>query len=656
MSRAQKSPRVAIGFLTGWAFCIALPGVAQSADDPMVAWQKQYDEAIYPILEEACSECHWGADAQGFDLEKYVESDRLKKGAVVWEEVAKRVRLNEMPPEGSPQLNDQQKALVHRWFDSRPQQDECSQLANEETQSWYRGVVMSRRLTRTEYLNAIDELVGFPVDENLEIPSDGSGGEGFDTAGDALFTSPLHIEQYLAVANQVIGDAMKHGGESSLAVRLLGTVDEDGPESNASSRSALRRFARRAWRRPIESVELDRLMSLVKHAKASGRNMPEATAEAFKAILVSPNFLFVVETESEAGGVQPLTPHQLATRLALFIWSSVPDEALLDAADANKLQTDDQILAQLRRMLADERSRALGENFGLQWLGLSQFEGEAKPDAKMFPSFDAKLAADMREEAIRTVWNVFRDDRPLMELIDADSIHANETLASYYGLDVAEETWANADPEYGDVWQRLPLSDRRRGGVITLAAVLTRSSYGHRTSPVLRGRWVLEEVLGGRVPPPPPGVPALEEAEANHATTLREQLELHRKDPQCAACHNRMDPIGFGLENFDAIGRWRVEQDGLAIDSSGKLPSGETFSGPEELKQLLLKRSGEFKKHFVKKLFGFALGRSLNKFDRCVVDDSLKALDQNDQRAVVVLETIVTSYPFRHRYFKPAQN
>ncbi|MEP1644567.1 DUF1588 domain-containing protein, partial [Rhodopirellula bahusiensis] len=178
--------------------------------------------------------------------------------------------------------------------------------------------------------------------------------------------------------------------------------------------------------------------------------------------------------------------------------------------------------------------------------------------------------------------------------------------------------------------------------------------YGHRTSPVLRGRWVLEEVLGGRVPPPPPGVPALEEAEADHAATLREQLEIHRKDPQCAACHNRMDPIGFGLENFDAIGRWRTEQDGQSIDSSGKLPSGETFSGPEELKQLLLRRSGEFKKHFVKKLYGFALGRSLNKFDKCVVDESLEALDANDQRATVILETIVTSYPFRNRYFKPA--
>jgi mono/diheme cytochrome c family protein len=630
-----------------FAVCVAAPMWSVADDDPFAAWRKEYETAIYPILDQACSECHRGADAEGFDLEQFGASEKLQKNATVWEEVAKRVRLNEMPPEGSPQLNDEQKALVHRWFDSRPDDNECERLANEETQAWYRGVVMSRRLTRTEYLNAIRDLVGMPVDESLQVPSDGSGGEGFDTAGDALFTSALHIEQYLAVSNQVITDALNSGGQSSLAGGLLTDIT-----SEADAREAINQFARRAWRRPVDGSEVDRLMTLMNASQQSGMPIREATADAFKAILVSPNFLFVVETESEAGGVQPLTPHQMATRLALFLWSSIPDETLMLAADANELATDEQIISQMHRMLADDRSRALGENFGLQWLGLSQFEGESKPDTTLFPDFDERLAADMREEAVRTVWNVFKDDRPLMELIDADSIHANSTLASYYGLDASEQGLTQTDDL--ETWKRIPLSDRRRGGVITLAAVLTRSSYGHRTSPVLRGRWVLEEVLGGRVPPPPPGVPALEEAEADHAATLREQLEIHRKDPQCAACHNRMDPIGFGLENFDAIGRWRTEQDGQSIDSSGKLPSGETFSGPEELKQLLLGRSGEFKKHFVKKLYGFALGRSLNKFDKCVVDESLEALDANDQRATVILETIVTSYPFRNRYFKPA--
>ncbi|WDQ14713.1 DUF1588 domain-containing protein [Rhodopirellula sp. P2] len=626
---------------------ISVPTLSFSDDDPFAKWRKNYQEAIYPILDQACSECHRGADSEGFDLDQFGKAADLQKNATVWEEVAKRVRLNEMPPEGSPQLNDEQKAAVHRWFDSRPEDNECAKLANEETQAWYRGVVMSRRLTRTEYLNAIRDLVGMPVDDSLQVPSDGSGGEGFDTAGDSLFTSALHIEQYLAVSNQVIRDAMQSGGDASLASSLLNNISSEG-----DAREAVQQFARRAWRRPVEASEVDRLAALMKNSQESGMSVRDATADAFKAILVSPNFLFVVETESEAGGVQPLTPHQLATRLALFLWSSVPDETLMNAADADELATDEQIIAQMHRMLADERSRALGENFGLQWLGLSQFEGESKPDVNLFPNFDQRLAADMREEAVRTVWNVFRDDRPLMELIDADSIHANATLASYYGLDASEQGLTESDDS--EMWKRIPLTDRRRGGVITLAAVLTRSSYGHRTSPVLRGRWVLEEVLGGRVPPPPPGVPALEEAEADHAATLREQLEIHRKNPQCAACHNRMDPIGFGLENFDAIGRWRTEQDGQAIDSSGKLPSGETFSGPEELKQLLLRRSGEFKKHFVKKLFGFALGRSLNKFDSCVVDESIEALDANDQRATVVLETIVTSYPFRNRFFKPA--
>jgi hypothetical protein len=629
-------------------------------------WQREYQSAIVPILNQFCTECHRGEDAHGFDLDRFQEPDSLQSESTVWDEVGKRIRLNEMPPEGSPGLNDSQKAAFHRWLDSRPGRDLCATLATDETKSWYRGYVMSRRLTRTEYLNCVNDLVAVPIDPSLEVPSDGAGGEGFDTSGDSLFTSAVHVEQYLAVADSVINqsiaqamqvvslDANSSPGESrsdqGLATMLLqeamaksGTIESDA-ELRKIAADAVQRFARQAWRRPISDSEVERLLTLFDLSQQRQAPFGESVGDALKAIIVSPHFLFVVETEAPDGGVQRLTPHQLATRMALLIWSSLPDKELLQAADENRLDTKEQIIAQARRMLADPKARALGENFGLQWLGLTHFLHSTSPDKDLYPNYDNRLAEDLREEAVRSVWSVFRDGRSLLELIDSDHVQINGTLASHYGIELA----ADAD------WQEVPVPNGQRGGVITLGAVLTTASYPRRTSPVLRGRWVLEEVLGGRVPPPPPNVPALDESEASHASTLRERLELHRKNPECAACHHRMDPLGFGLENFDAIGRWRDRDGETPIDSTGKLPSGETFNGPEELKQVLLQRAGEFKRHFVKKMLGFALGRELNEFDDCVINDTMKALDANDQRASVIIETIVTSYPFQHRYFKAA--
>ncbi len=566
------------------------------------------------------------------------------------------MRLKEMPPEGSPQLNDQQKSAIHRWLDSSPQQDLCETLATDETQAWYRGYVMSRRLTRTEYYNAIRDLVGIPVAAEFDIPSDGSGGEGFDTAGDSLFTSAIHVQRYLSVASWLIDEAVPEtapGGDDERAQRirdardrLVGQLPSEKLSETDAAKSIVARFARRAWRRPVADQEVDQLLTLFESAKTRGASFIAAVREPLKAILVSANFLFVIEPETPEGGIQKLTQHQLATRLALFIWSSIPDDELLRQADHGKLETDAQVLAQTRRMLADPKSRALAENFGMQWLGLTSFLSSVRPDSEIYPHYNEQLASDLYEEAVQLLASVIGENRSILELIDANHVYVNGNLAAHYGFDLPKDA----------PWQQLEINDRRHGGVITLGAVLMTTSYPRRTSPVLRGRWVLEEVLGGEVPPPPPGVPALDEAESAASMTLRQRLEVHRKNPECAACHNRMDPLGFGLENFDGLGRWRDTDQGLPIDSSGKLPAGDQFQGPEELKQVLLRRADEFEEHLIKKLLGFALGRELNKFDQCVIDDCKKQLGSNDHRSSVIIETIVTSYPFQHRYFKSASN
>ncbi|RCS53965.1 DUF1592 domain-containing protein [Bremerella cremea] len=646
--------RLFVGWL-GLGLLISSTADAADLSPEMKKWGEHYTRDILPIVQTRCLDCHNGADADGeFDLSKYTSGEAAADAGDIWERVARRVRQNEMPPQGSPGLNDPQKAAFYHWLDSRPGQDLCRQLASDETQSWYRGHVMSRRLTRTEYRNAIRDLVGIELQPGELPPSDGAGGEGFDTVGDSLFTSPIHLEAYLMAADRLIEEALPdqqvEASATAVAYRqqLLGRLPKSlDPASELDERAAARAnieaFAKRAWRRPASEEEIARLLVLFDTTLAQNGSFVAALRQPLKAVLVSPHFLFVVESEPEAGGVQRITPHQLATRVALFIWSSIPDDRLLQLADSGALYEEDVLRSEVQRMLADPKAQALGENFGLQWLGLKEFGNGPKPDAEVFPEFNDQLASAMREEAIRTVAGVFREDAPLTDLIAADYIYANTDLAKHYGLDLPE----------GTSWQQVKLDSRQRGGVLTMASVLTSASYPRRTSPVLRGRWILEEVLGARVPPPPPNVPALEEEHgAGKAQTLRERLELHRQKAECASCHNRMDPLGFGLENFDGIGRWRESDNGQPIDSAGKLPSGDTFSGPEELKVILLKRSAEFQKHFVRKLLGFALGRELNKFDNCVVDHCLKQLQARDLKAAILIEEIALSYPFQHRYFK----
>jgi hypothetical protein len=364
---------------------------------------------------------------------------------------------------------------------------------------------------------------------------------------------------------------------------------------------------------------------------------------ALEAVLISPNFLFLAEPLPEDEGVYRLGHYELATRLAYFLWASTPDDELLSLAEAQKLYHADVMRAQVRRMLADPKARGFVESFATQWLGIGALGETVKPDPKRFPGFDAELAQSMREEAIALVETIIREDRSLLELIDCDYALVNSRLAEYYGL----------PPIEGDELRKVKLDDRRRGGVTGLGAVLTVTSLPLRTSPVLRGKWVLEEMLGSAVPPPPPTTPELPKDDRIHdGLTFRQRLEAHRSKPECASCHARMDPLGFGLECFDATGRWRHHVNGQAVDASGQLPSGERFAGPAELKQVLLARKHEFITNLTRKMLGFALGRGLSKFDDCLIKDAVAALEANDYRSHVLIEHIALSYPFQHRYFK----
>jgi hypothetical protein len=371
------------------------------------------------------------------------------------------------------------------------------------------------------------------------------------------------------------------------------------------------------------------------------RGFDAGIEKAIQALLVSPSFLYRVEADqSSASGVYALSDLELASRLSFFLWSSIPDDELLDAAASGRLKDRAVLGAQVRRMLADDRSAALAGNFASQWLRLRNLAG-ALPDDVIFPNFSDNLRQDFATETERFFQSVVQDNRSAVDLLTADYTYVNERLAKFYGItDV-----------YGAEFRRVTLADPNRRGLLGQGSILTATSYGDRTSPVGRGKWILENVLGTPPPPPPPNVPALKE---NGATgkllSMRERMNAHRNNPVCASCHARMDPLGFALENFDAIGRWRsFAEGGQAIDASGAMPDGTRFNGPAELRQVLAQHPEQFVTVLTEKLLIYALGRGLEPSDASAIRRVVRGAARDQYRFASIVTGLVSSTPFRMR-------
>ncbi|MFM1918988.1 MAG: hypothetical protein RLZZ303_622 [Candidatus Hydrogenedentota bacterium] len=622
-------------------------------------------DVVRPILETHCYGCHNEKRPKGdLNLERFQDRNQIVMELALWNRVESRVANLEMPPKTRDPLSEEERTTLLEWISqAKDTRADCNVLISEASTDWYPGYVMSRRLNRQEYENTLRDLLYLKLDLAELFPADGAGGEGFDTDGSALFLSAIQAEKYLDAADYAIemalppsspkeGDvvaasapARRHEPGAADAVfrrRVLIPVwPDENRDALGAARASLTQFLARAWRRPVRPVETGHLLSLTARALERGDDFESALKIAYKAALVSPNFLFLAEPKPDEHGVYRLQDYPLASRLSYFLWSSMPDDALFAAAEAGLLQDDEELLRQVYRMLADPKSRALGEQFATQWLGISQLGETIRLDTERFPEFTPALTEAMRAEAALFFHGVMAENRSLLELIDADYTFANAELARIYGIEGVE----------GEKLQRVQLADARRGGVLGMPAVLAATSQPLRTSPVLRGKWVLEQLLGDHMPPPPPGAGALPaDDRQTDGMTLRQRLEAHRVNPDCASCHARMDPLGFGLENFDPLGRWRDESAGHPVDAQGELPTGETFNGPAELKQLLLSRRGEFARNLSRKLLGYALGRTLTHYDECVIDKCVEQLDANGYQSHALVREIVMSYPFRHRF------
>lgn len=410
-----------------------------------------------------------------------------------------------------------------------------------------------------------------------------------------------------------------------------------GGHTEACAREALTRLAPRAWRRPVTEAEIARLAGFVKMAQTEGEPLERGMQLALKAMLVSPHFLFRVERET-AGGSHRVSEFELASRLSYFLWSSMPDDELMRLASEGALRRPGVLESQVRRMLADPKAGALSENFAGQWLQIRNL-AEWKPDPDRFPMFTEDLREAMYRETQLFFESVVKEDRSVLEFIDSNYTFLNEPLAKHYGIAGVS----------GDEFRRVTLPDGRRGGVLSQASILTISSYPTRTSPVLRGKWVLENLLGAPPPPPPPNVPVLEEEAVGNSGSLRQQMEQHRSNTVCASCHTRMDAIGFGLENYNAVGAWRSKDGKFDIDSTGTMPNGKSFQGPAELRRILAEDRDEFARCLTEKMLTYALGRGLERYDRPAVRDIVAKLSKDDYRMSTLILGIVNSLPFQMR-------
>jgi hypothetical protein len=613
-----------------------------------------FKTSIAPLLDKYCTSCH-GGDSPKNDLslefgeERDVEQ-RVFKGRKVFERVAERIRLSEMPPGRRAKPNEAEKTVLLNWIDRDLLRIDGSGPRDPGH------VARVRRLTRVEYANTVRDLFYFkefkPADD---FPPDDVG-YGFDNIADLLSVSPNLLEQYLKTAEQTVVDLDKTAKPSKNWAPKDKTYWEpdDGVflpirdvklEFNNNQdrvRLVLQTFLPRAYRRPVTPEEIERLMvfarwSLTQEGESFIR--PKSVYAPLKASLCSPYFLFRIE-QDPAEGIASINEFELASRLSYFLWSSLPDDELFKLAKENQLRSNQE--AQVRRMLKDPKARALVENFADQWLCLSALK-RVSPDPKLFPDFDEPLRQAMRQETERFVEHVFKEDRSIMEFLDADYIFLNERLARHYGIDGVS----------GDEFRLVKLDPRQhRGGLITQGSILTLTSTPTRTSAVKRGIWVLQTLFNNPPAPPPANVPPLETDGKAHTGTARQVLEKHRDNVQCAGCHNKIDCYGLALDNYDATGAWRTKEGGVDIDSSGTLPNGQSFSGLAEFRAVLNANQAEFRKALVEKLLIYAQGRGLEYADKYAVQDICTKVSNQQDRFSSVILAVVESDLFQKRKAK----
>ena len=490
--------------------------------------------------------------------------------------------------------------------------------------------VTLHRLNRPEYDNTVRDLLGTELRPSTNFPPDDeASSSGFDNNADVLTVSKLHVAKYANAAEELVEEALAEG--STFRSRYMTC---DGSNASACAKSTFDAFLPQAWRRPVTDEEVQHFVGQVEFASPEG--FEEGMRLALQSILLSPHFMFRPEHDTYTEEPHPLDHYEIASRLSYFLWGSMPDEALFERAAEESLMDPGTVRSEVDRMLADPKADAFFANFIGQWLGVRAFE-TATPTQSLFPEFyDDNLKSAMQEETLLFVKDIIDNDLPLSDLVAAKFTYLNEDLASHYNIDGVS----------GNEMQRVELStDGQRGGILTQGSILTVTSHADKVSPVLRGKWILEQLLCDEPPPPPPTVEGFS-ADIDPTLSARARLAQHRADPECASCHNAMDPLGLSLSNYDPIGGWTDVWDGEPVDNSGTLPDGTTFAGADGLGQLL-GSDERFSACATEKLLSYALGRALYGDDHCFIYDIISTVGE-DASLRELIHQVAISRVFNH--------
>jgi len=634
--------------------CFVICATALLADYPEE--QKHYWEVVKPIFDQKCNRaCHNADDNKGgLNLNQFDFILSIQKRGDVFLKVIEHVENETMPPEGKPQLTLQEKDTLLFYV---------RKYIKDALEKPDPGLITARRLSNQEYEYAIEDLTGVIINTDSLLPRDPGGGEGFDNFSGTLYITPLLMERYFELSEQVVelmqdNEALwrRHVPDNKFSWwqklrhwwhSLVMNEDLAYQQTVQNAQKGIVSFATLAYRRYLNGDERAQLLDFFEQVYQSlpenAESFDRAMQEVLKAVLVSHHFLIRQEADPPLAEPYLVGNFELATRISSFLWCSIPDLELLEAAYKGDLRRPELVRLQVRRMLEDPKSKRMAESFVTQWLEIDNIvQPEFEMDPALFPNFNQELRTAMYRETVEYFNYTLSDSRNFLELLTGDYTFLNESLAQHYGI-------ANIQ---GDSLRRVQLNTPERGGILGMASVLTATSLPNRTSPVLRGKWVMEKILSSPPKPPPPNVPDLEATKEIHdELTLRQALELHRKDPACSGCHQDMDDLGFALENFDAVGRWRATYNNspVEIDVRGRLKSGEEFEGTIELKHILNTRQQQFAKGISRKMLGFALGRSVVFKDTKTVNELAETLIDKHFDPVPFIEEIVLSYPFQYK-------
>ena len=611
--------------------------------DMLMAQKLDFRRDVYPLVTKHCIGCHGSQVQEGdLDLEQLAGQLPLVRNARVWRNVSEHVRQHVMPPPDEPQPNALQRRKIAAFFQHEIEDFDYSKIKNP-------GYEVARRLTHHEYRHTVRDLFGLDVKVTDKFPADLSGTSGFDNSSNTLFIQSLLLERYMAAADQVVRQALPDNVSTAAHAKaykrtFFVSPDEAGSDSKAA-RSIVTRFLSRAYRRPTTSREVELALSQYESSRKSGADHEAAIKTVIAAALVSPKFLMKHEQLGSKTSAFVINDWELASRLSYFLWASMPDDQLFQLATEKKLHDDEVLIAQVNRMLADPKAAALGTVFASQWLGFQHLGTRVRADPIDNPWCTESLMTAMKAESAMFFVSLIRDNQPIQTLVNANFTYLNEELARHYRLPGVK----------GDRMRRVELRTANRGGIFTQGSLLAVTSFPGRTSPVVRGKWILQDVLGTPPPPPPPNVSEFSEAvERKRSLSRRQKLELHRQNPNCYSCHSQIDPLGFSLENYDWFGRYQASRRRRPIDASGRLPDGTAISGPAGLKKVIVeKRMPQLSRQLVRKMLSYSLGRQLEYYDEPAVRLIVAKAQATGNRFQTVVHEIVRSFPFQNKKTQP---